>query len=251
MRGRQGMTQGEMRVRIAPWGRTDCLLQSLPLLILTVSTIEAARRFGEPWIAVAAIVPFAALALVVSFYRDPERVIPSEPGLLVSPADGVVTDIATITESDYLGGAATRIGIFLSPLNVHVNRSPLDGTIEKVVHREGKCLPATSTRCIVENASALIGIKTDDGRRIGVRQITGALARRIVCPVEAGRRVARGERYGMIKLGSRTELLVPDGSGFESLVKIGDVVRGGTTVLGRFAPVRSESSVAAVREVSK
>src|SRR5262249_8161344 len=150
--GRQEMTQGEKLVRIAPWGRVDCVVQAIPFVVLIACTIEAARRFGDPRIAIAAVVPFALLALVVSFYRDPERVVPGEPGLVVSPADGVVTDIATVAENDYLGGRALRIGIFLSPLNVHVNRSPIEGTVEKVVHREGKCLPATSERCIDQNA---------------------------------------------------------------------------------------------------
>jgi phosphatidylserine decarboxylase len=123
-----------------------------------------------------------------------------------------------------------------------VNRAPLAGTVEKVVKKPGKMLKAYDPRAIDENEFALLGIKTDSGVRIGIRQVTGALARRIVCAAEIGQRLERGERYGMIKLGSRTELLVPVEAGFEVTVKVGDMVAGGVTVLGRLSASKPASA---------
>jgi phosphatidylserine decarboxylase len=187
----------------------------------------------QPHLAWAGLVPVAVGLFVLSFYRDPERTGPSDPEIFLSPADGVVTDIIEVDEPHYLGGRALRVGIFLSPLNVHVNRVPVAGKVEKVHFKPGKCLPATGTNCIDENEAVLMGLATDAGIKIGLRQVTGALARSIVCGVSEGARLERGERYGMIKLGSRTELLVPVDAGFEPAVEIGQAVRGGETVLGR------------------
>jgi phosphatidylserine decarboxylase len=192
------------------------------------------------------LVPVAFGLFVLSFYRDPERQGPADPSAWVSPADGVVTDIATVDEPHYLGGKALRVGIFLSPLNVHVNRAPVAGTVEAVVARPGLCLPATGPSCIDQNESTLLGLRTDQGLRVGVRQVTGALARTIVCGATVGQRLGRGDRYGMIKLGSRTELLVPVDAGFTPAVALGDVVRGGETVLGRLgAPAATGKDAAA------
>jgi phosphatidylserine decarboxylase len=107
------------------------------------------------------------------------------------------------------------------------------GVVEAVEVRAGLCLPATGPACIDQNASTLLGLRTEGGLKIGLRQVTGALARTIVCAATAGQRLARGERYGMIKLGSRTELLVPIEAGFVPAVSIGQAVRGGATVIGR------------------
>jgi phosphatidylserine decarboxylase len=225
-----------MPLRIARYGVVDCIVTALLLFGVAFLVAWGGPQVGPAWLAWAAVFPAFLACFAVSFYRDPERTIPQDAGLLVSPADGVVTDMTTVDEKDYLGGKALRIGIFLSPLNVHVNRSPVAGTIEKNYRKDGKCLPATGSRCIDENASNLIGIKTEDGTRLAIRQVTGALARRIVCPLTIGQVVGRGERVGMIKLGSRTELLVPVDVAFEPLVKVGDPVRGGSSILGRLTP---------------
>jgi phosphatidylserine decarboxylase len=201
---------------------------------------------GRPPLASLGLLPFALGLFIMSFYRDFERTVPQGVGLVVSPADGTVTDVVEVDEPLYVGGRALRVGIFLSPLNVHVNRAPLAGKVEKVVFREGKMLKAYDPRAIEENQSLLLGLKAEDGLRIGVRQVTGALARRIVCAATVGQTLARGERYGMIKLGSRTELLVPAGAGFECHVKPGDSVRGGITVLGRL-PVPAPDAPHAAR----
>lgn len=218
---------------VSRYAGATCALQVGTLWLFGAVIAGGAVAAQQPMLAWLGLVPAALGLFVLSFYRDPERQGPSDPDAWVSPADGVVTDIATVDEPHYIGGKALRVGIFLSPLNVHVNRSPVAGTVEAVVARPGLCLPATGPSCIDQNESTLLGLRTDAGLRVGVRQVTGALARTIVCGATAGQRLARGERYGMIKLGSRTELLVPVDAGFVPAVQLGDVVRGGLTVLGR------------------
>ncbi|MCO5171836.1 MAG: phosphatidylserine decarboxylase [Planctomycetes bacterium] len=220
-------------MRVSRYGAATCALQVGTLLALGAAAAGAAVALGHPALAWSGVVPVALGLFVLSFYRDPERQGPTDPDLWVSPADGVVTDIATVDEPHFIGGKALRVGIFLSPLNVHVNRSPVAGVVEAVVPRPGLCLPATGPACIDQNESTLLGLRTDAGLRVGVRQVTGALARTIVCAATPGQRLARGERYGMIKLGSRTEVLVPADAGFAPAVALGQAVRGGETVIGR------------------
>jgi phosphatidylserine decarboxylase len=193
---------------------------------------------------------FTGAALVAWFFRDPERTIPGEPGLLVSPADGVVADVETVDEPDFIGGRALRVGIFLSPLNVHVNRSPVRGVVRHRAYRSGRFLAAYDERAVEENEACAIGIECEPppGKpplRILVRQVVGVAARRIVCPAEPGHALDRGERYGMIKFGSRTELWVPEGAGFDCRVKVGDAVRGGSTIMGEVAALKPDASPAA------
>jgi phosphatidylserine decarboxylase len=214
-------------------------VQVFGLWIVGGAFAAGAYALHQPLAAWGALVPFALGLFVLSFYRDPERALPADPELWVSPADGVVTDIVEVDEPHYLKGRALRVGIFLSPLNVHVNRVSAAGVVEAVVPRAGLCLAATTPKCIDQNESVLLGIKSDHGTRYGLRQVTGMLARTIVCPARAGERYERGARYGMIKLGSRTELLLPVEAGFEPAVKIGDVVHGASTVIGRLAPARA------------
>lgn len=220
---------------VSAYGRGTCAFQVLTMFAIGGATAGALWRFlpEQPYLPLVGLVPVAFGLFILSFYRDPERTGPSEQGTFLSPADGVVTDIVEVDEPHYIGGRALRVGIFLSPLNVHVNRVPVACEVEKVVHLPGLCLAATGTDCIDKNEAVLLGIKTTAGVKIGLRQVTGALARTIVCGVEAGKTLARGERYGMIKLGSRTELLVPIDQKFETSVEIGQAVRGGQTVLGR------------------
>lgn len=219
---------------------------------LGVALIVAAEVGDRPWLALVALVPLAFAALAFSFYRDPERLDPEVGELaLISPADGVVTDVGVVDEPEYLRGRALRVGIFLSPLNVHVNRIPAAGEVETVVHRPGLCLAATGPACIEQNTSTLVGLRTEAGVRIGIRQVTGALARTIVCRARPGDRFARGDRYGMIKLGSRTELLVPEQAGFVPAVAPGDVVVGGLSVLGHLpAPADVADRVPAGRQTA-
>jgi phosphatidylserine decarboxylase len=147
-----------------------------------------------------------------------------------------VTDIETVDEPHFIGGPAVRIGIFLSIFSVHVNRAPARGRVEWLEHKEGAFHDARKAAAQRENECNWIGIVRDDlggpdGVRLAVRQISGAIARRIICPLEQGARVARGGLIGMIKFGSRTELYLPAGSGAEVRVRVGDKVKGGESVL--------------------
>jgi phosphatidylserine decarboxylase len=206
----------------------DELLLALLAGSLTAGTLWA--LCGWRW----ACLPLPLVGIVVWFFRDPDRSGDPDPATLLSPADGRVADIVEVDESDFIGGRALRIGIFLSPLNVHVNRVPCDGIVRFVRFKSGECLPAYNPRAPERNESVALGLQLSDGRKILVKQITGVLARRIVCEARDGATLRRGERYGMIKFGSRTELYVPLSCAPQLAVKLGDTVRGGETVLCRW-----------------
>ncbi len=206
----------------------------LLIVILAVAVaIELIRIFLPPSLFVLSWAPLALLAIVVWFFRDPNRSGPSDPNTLLSPADGTVADIVELDVPEFIAGKALRIGIFLSPLNVHVNRAPCEGIVRFVQFKSGEFLPAYDPKAPERNESASLGLVGSDGRKTMIKQITGLLARRIVCEAKDGDSLARGQRYGMIKFGSRTELYVPLEDKPVSAVKIGDTVKGGETVLCR------------------
>ncbi len=182
-----------------------------------------------------ALTVLAWLALA-AFFRNPSRRIPADPLAVVSPADGVVKDIGLVDfDQAPFEGKALRIGIFLSVLDVHVNRAPAAWKIAASVYREGRYLDARDPDCARENEAMTLSGTASIGERtfpLAVRQISGAIARRIVCPVVPGRALKKGEIYGMIKFGSRTELYLPT-EGFEVTVRIGDKVRGGSDILAK------------------
>jgi phosphatidylserine decarboxylase len=159
------------------------------------------------------------------FFRDPERRIPAGPGEIVSPADGVVTEADWIETA---GGTRLRFSIFLNVFDVHVNRAPVAGTVKAVDYREGSFMNAMKPESVVMNEQTLVVIDAG-GYEVSYKQIAGLLARRIVCKVKVGDRLERGQRVGMIKFGSRTDVLLPADA--VPLVKVGTRVRGGSTVL--------------------
>ena len=159
---------------------------------------------------------------VALFFRDPERIVPQTPGTVVSPADGRVVEI--VAEN----AQTQRISIFLSVLDVHINRAPYGGTVRTVVYTPGKFLAAYRQEASSVNAANTVTIE-DHGRTFIVKQIAGVLARRIVCRVRPGDVLEKGQRYGLIRFGSRTDLLLPAAA--EIVVQVGDVVRGGETIL--------------------
>ena len=186
--------------------------------------------------------PLAVLTLLLyfclaAFFRSPWRRIPADPELILSPADGVVRDIGEAElRQEPFDGKAQRIGIFLSVFNVHVNRAPAAWRVLSKQYRPGRYLDARNPDCARENeAMTLGGTASVAGWEfpLAVRQISGAIARRIVCPVEPGRALAKGKIYGMIKFGSRTELYLPVDERIEILVKPGDRVKAGLTALAR------------------
>jgi phosphatidylserine decarboxylase len=207
-----------------------------PLLWSTVVLLGSAtallRWTSVPWVAA---LPIALWLFVLSFFRDPERHAGGDALDLVSPADGLVADIVTVDDTA-LDRPCLRIGIFLSVFNVHVNRVPCAGTVTAVEQRAGKCLDARDPRASELNRAATVVLEREDGRSVAVRQITGLIARRIVCPVSAGQTYTRTERYGMIRFGSRTELIVPVADLEQALISVGETVRGGETLLARLKP---------------
>jgi phosphatidylserine decarboxylase len=202
------------------------------VLLLTVSMPPMAAGIG--WVA------FVALLLLgtemVWFFRSPRRTIPKEPGLVVSPADGKVVTIEEIEHDEFIGGPAVLIGIFLSIFNVHVNRMPAAARVIGLTYQPGKFLNALRPESARENEQLAIRIEetAPPCRRMVMRQITGAIARRIVCRLKPGDELARGELFGMIKLGSRAELVIPKEEGLEILTRIGEHVHAGSSTLARY-----------------
>lgn len=178
----------------------------------------------------ASIVPGVLALFFIYFFRNPSRSMPYDPNILYSPADGTVMAVEDIYDDEYLNEPATKVTVFLSVFNVHVNRSPIDGEIKYQRYTCGQFVPAYKKSASFENERHAIGL--DNGRmRILVTQVAGLLARRIVSWVTLGHQMKQGECYGMIKFGSSTELVVP--KNVEITVKKGDTVVGGVTVMGR------------------
>jgi phosphatidylserine decarboxylase len=171
------------------------------------------------------LIPLALAIFFLWFFRDPERQIPETPGALVSPADGKVTDVSSVNEG---GKERARISIFLSVLDVHVNRSPISGVVRDVRYRRGKFLNAMNQVSAEQNEQNIVTVE-GDGQTVVFKQIAGLLARRIVFDPKVGDRVERGQRIGLIKFGSRVDVLFDADAKLQ--VKIGDRVRGGSSVL--------------------
>jgi phosphatidylserine decarboxylase len=175
-------------------------------------------------------------AFVISFFRDPRREIPIGAGLVVSPADGTILNVAEISDDEFIGRPAIKISIFLSIFNVHINRMPVPARVIGLRYRRGKMLDARRPESAEQNEQLAVRIESEAPpyRRMVVRQITGLIARRIVCWLKPGDVLAAGERFGMIKFGSRTELVLPCETGLEITVKKGDKVQAGSTILARY-----------------
>lgn len=187
-----------------------------------------------------AAVPLLALWLfTVAFFRDPQRSIPDGPGLFVSPADGRVTEVSRLESHEYIDGPVLKVSIFLSIFNVHVNRTACEGRVVRTDYRPGEFLDARHPECGIRNESNTIVIEPGGGLPdpVIVRQVAGMVARRIVCKVNAGDTLRRGQRIGMIKFGSRTDLVVPGEEGLEAMVRVGDRVKGGSSVLMRLTKI--------------
>lgn len=178
------------------------------------------------------LVPFFVLLIgyTFAFFRDPDRAVPAEPGAVVAAADGVVADIVEIEESEVLKQTQRRVGIFLSVFDVHTNRAPIDGRITYRQHREGLCLDARSPECSGKNESMTWAFENPQATLV-VKQLTGAIARRIVGWSNVGDEIKKGERFGMIRFGSRTEVYLPLDA--TVVVQVGDRVLGGATVIAR------------------
>ena len=219
-------------IRLTPYGKPQTLW------IAAGALIPALIVFFTVGLWPGIIVYVVSTVLFLAFFRDPSRDIPEQPGILLSPADGKVTDITPLDAVEFLDGPVIRIGIFLSVFDVHLNRTPCRGMVKHVRHQDGKCLNAMrSEAASSENQAVWMGLSCPDhpAGAVLVRQITGAIARRIVCDVKCDQIVKPGQCYGMIKFGSRTELFFPADAAAQVVIAAGQRVKAGETILVRYA----------------
>ena len=206
--------------------RSQTLMEARWILLILAS-VGVAVSFVSMWLS---LIFLALFLFTIAFFRDPNRPVPAGPNLIVAPADGRVRDIVELDEKEILKTKTRRVGIFLSIFDVHTNRAPIDGRIVYRQHHAGLCLDARDPNCSEKNEAMTWAFENPRGR-IVVRQLTGAIARRIVAWANVGDELKKGERFGMIRFGSRTELYLPLDA--EVLVKTGDHVSGGSTVIAR------------------
>jgi phosphatidylserine decarboxylase len=215
-----------MRIPLAKYGFRELIIFGVPCLIGIGASVVL-----FPWVI---FIPLFFLAFLLNFFRDPERRTPQGAEYIIAPADGTVSHIVPVYEEHYLKCDATKVSIFMSVTNVHVNRVPLHGRVEYIKHTKGKFLDARDDECFRSNENNVMGLALVGGDlRIAVKQIAGKIAKRIVCACKIGDVFEQGQRFGMIKFGSRVEVFVPDSVTFEVMVKVGDKVTAGRTVLGK------------------
>ena len=227
-----------MKVPLTKYGLPQVVV--FPAVILAAMGIFLPAGFSllPVWAAVAIeLVLAVTLFWVLAFFRDPDRCSPLETNLLLAPADGKITDIEIVKEDNFIGSEAMRIGIFLSIFNTHINRSPCNAKVEKITYKQGRYKNAANPHSgQVNESNDLYLVRTESPEdKLVVRQISGAIARRIVCKTSEGKNLAGGEKFGMIKFGSRTELYVPVSDNFKCLVKKGDKVKAGLTPLAKYS----------------
>ncbi len=203
--------------------------QGYPLILGGVVLILLGVMGGWPWLTVLGVLSGGFFAY---FFRDPERDIPPEPGVIVSPADGVVVRVDEVAENEFLKAPARYVAIFMNVFDVHVNRSPVAAVVREMRHRPGEYKAASRDDAPSRNEQQALLLENEAGRRVLVVQIAGLLARRIIPFVKPGHNLARGERLGLICFGSRVDLYLPGDSQIE--VKPGDRVKAGSSIIGRW-----------------
>ncbi len=226
-----------MRIPITRYGLPQVVVYPAIVMAVMVGVLFLLKRQMPTWgVVVIELVLLAALLWILSFFRDPQRRAPDSTNILLSPADGVVSDIATVDEQTFVGGKALRIGIFLNIFNVHINRMPCAVRVESVTYRKGRFINAMNADSGRVNESNDIGLTRleEPVDKLLLRQVSGAIARRIVCEAQVGDEFGSGEKFGMIKFGSRTELYLPIRDEATCRVEVGDKVKAGLTVLVRY-----------------
>jgi len=218
---------------LTPHGARECII----ITTLAAVAAAAALAFVTPWNEVAAIAALCVIGVVwlalLLFFRDPPRRVPPDLqwGDMLSPADGVISAIERVPKHETVAGPAVIIRIFLSVLNVHINRAPFDGEVVAMRYQPGKFLNAQTAESARVNEFNLLTVRIETGETIGLRQVSGMIARRIVCAVKVGDRLRRGGRFGMIKFGSTTELILPHPEEVAVHIRPGQRVRAGRTIL--------------------
>lgn len=226
-----------MRIPLTKYGLPQVITYPLSILIVMGGIwLFFEGCFADAVLWSIEITLFLVLIWQISFFRDPKRKLPDGENYFISPADGKITDVEVVEETEFINGKALRIGIFLSIFNVHINRAPANVKVEKIVYKPGKFKDARSPECGRVNESNDLYLTMTDGPRckLIVRQISGAIARRIVCKASEGKDLSIGEKFGMIKFGSRTELFIPAEVDIEVLVKPGNTVKAGLTKVANF-----------------
>jgi len=226
-----------MRIPLTKYGWPQVVIYPAVLLtVMIVFLLSTQHRLGLGPRIIGAGLLTVILIWSLMFFRDPERRCPSDRNLLLAPADGKITDIETVQENDFISGTTLRIGIFLSIFDTHINRAPCNVKVEKITYKKGKYKNAMNPQSgRVNESNDLDMLRTDSPKdRLIVRQISGAIARRIVCDRVGGKELTGGQKFGMIKFGSRTELYVPIHENAKCLVQIGDKVKAGLTPLVKY-----------------
>ncbi len=226
-----------MRIPLTKYGWPQVAVYPAAAMAAMAVVAIVARGYLPTWaIATAEAVLGALVIWSLSFFRDPERSCPSDRNILLAPADGTITNIDEAEEDNFIGGKTVRIGIFLSIFSTHINRAPCNVKVEKITYKKGRYENAMNPHSgRVNESNDLALVRTDDPRdKLILRQVSGSIARRIVCATAAGRELAAGEKFGMIKFGSRTELYLPVRKEVRCLVEIGDKVKAGLTALVRY-----------------
>jgi phosphatidylserine decarboxylase len=226
-----------MRIPLTKYGWPEVAVFPVVVLGVMIVYLVVGILYLSTWAVISAEAILAVVLIwILSFFRDPYRACPQESNLLLSPADGEVTDVEIVKGNDFIGEHVIRIGIFLSIFNVHINRAPCNAKVERISHKKGRYKNAMNPKSAqVNESNDLYIIRTDSPRdKLIVRQISGAIARRIVCATQEGQELIGGEKFGMIKFGSRTELYAPARSDVRCLVQRGDKVKAGLTPLVRY-----------------
>ena len=228
-----------MRIPLTKYGLPQvAAFPAIILAIMVIVLIAGSKAIMSP-ATVAIVEAIMAVELIwsLAFFRDPHRRVPVGSNILVSPADGRITNIEVVEENETIQGQALRIGIFLGIFNVHINRAPCAVRIDKITHRNGRYRNAMNPESgRVNEANDIAMTRLDEPKDpLLVRQISGAIARRIVCEAQSGQNFACGQKFGMIKFGSRTELYLPARQNAKFLVKVGDKVKAGQTILVRYS----------------
>ncbi len=227
----------QMRVPLTKFGWPQVVLLPAGVLAAMLVCLLAAPLWLGAWAVYALAVTLAAVFVwVLAFFRDPERAVPSDRNVLLAPADGKIIGVEEVQEDEFIGAKALRITIFLSIFDVHINRAPCGVTVEKITYRPGKFKNAMNPESARVNESNDLWLTRTDrpNDKLIVRQISGAIARRIVWTAKPGQSLTAGERFGMIKFGSGTEIYLPAGNNAKCLVKVGDKVKAGLSAVVRY-----------------
>lgn len=222
------------RIGLARHGLAEVVISHLGAAVLVALAVLTVRTTGHPAGWLLAVPALALSGFALWFFRDPDRTPPDDARALLSPADGVVSHIDEVDAPGFPGGRAARISIYLSPWNVHLQRMPRRAKVSSVRYFPGEFLNARHRDCVQRNEQMWVDFEEPGGRMLRVKQVSGCVARRLVCWLKLGEEVAAGERFGLIKYGSRADVLIPTDAKHELAVDVGSVVTAGTSVLLRF-----------------